>query len=364
MGPPRSLAIAIVIPLVIAGAVGVAGSATGAPGTPAQCSFPYTDTDATGTAVTVEREPQRIVTLGPSAAQTMWEIGGAGKVVGVTEHAAYLEGAETRENVSGAGQSFVDIERVVDLEPDLVLAPNIVSNGTVAKLREAGLTVYGFPFQTSLDDIRRKTLRTGRLTGECAGAGETAAWMDAELRTVRDAVEGADRPRVLYVFWEYTGGTGTFAHTVIEAAGGTNVAATANISGYQPINPEIVVAHDPEWIVVNDGATQIPETAAYNNTHAVRNDQIVVLREEYISQPAPRIVRSVTTLTRALHPAAYERAARGTGTSPAGTASPTLDRSPTPGGTPTSTGATAPGFGVGVAVIALLLVAHGWRVGS
>ena len=56
------------------------------------CKFPIREVDASGVVVEIDKEPQRIITLAPSAAQTMWEIGGKDKVVGVTYYARYLKG--------------------------------------------------------------------------------------------------------------------------------------------------------------------------------------------------------------------------------------------------------------------------------
>lgn len=352
----RSKFLATLVIFTVVVGVTLVSSPLVATATTNNCQFPYSTSDATGTDITVEEEPQRIVTLSPSAAQTVWEIGGQDKVVGVSKYAAYLEGAETKTNISGAGQAYVNIELVVSLEPDLVLAPNIVGNETIEKLREAGLTVFKYPFQTSIDDIKQKTRRTGRLIGKCDGAEETVAWMESELETVHEATSGVDRPRVLYVFHGYTAGTGTFIHTIIETAGGRNIAAEVNISGYKPISQEIVVDTDPEWIVVNDGATQVPKTTVYNNTYAVRHDQIVVLKEEYISQPAPRIVLSVIKLTKALHPDAYDAAARETPTETTTVPQPTratpTATTPSPITTTTTT-ETTPGFGHGIALAAI-----------
>lgn len=337
------------------------------------CSFPFSKVDATGTEVTVSAEPERIVTLAPSAAQTVWEVGGREKVVGVSQFAAYLEGADSRANVSGAGQTMVNVEKVVSLEPDLVLAPDIISNETVGKLRDAGLTVYKFRSPESIEGVAAKTRLTGTLTGECEGAAATADEMASRLATVEDAVAGADRPRVLYVFFGYTAGEGTFIDEIITTAGGTNVAAEAGITGFAKISDEVVVEQDPEWILVNDGATSLPANEAYNGTTAVEEDQIVVVREPYISQPAPRMLESVVTLTKALHPEAYERAvneaaATTTATTAAeteATTAATATESNAPettagGGDDGSDGgessAAAPGFGALAALVAVAAV--------
>lgn len=351
----RTLVALVVVLVSIAGPAGASHAAVGASASHADagetCQFPTSATDATGTNVTVTSEPERIVTLAPSAAQTVWEIGGAEKVVGVSQYAAYLDGASSRTNVSGSGSAWVDVETIVSLEPDLVLAPFVVPNETVEKLRRAGVTVYRFRSASTVDEIERKTLRTGELTGECAGARETVDWMEQRLEEVRRATEGTDRPRVLYTFHGYTAGEGTFVDTIITTAGGRNVAAMANVTGFKQLNSEVVVARDPQWILLNDGAVSIPETAAYNGTYAVQHNQTVVVREEYLSQPAPRMVYAITNLTRALYPEAYPQAVNET----AANATSTADATSTAQSESASN--RAPGFGVVAALLALTAAA-------
>lgn len=302
------------------------------------CTYPVTRTDATGTAVTVSSEPQTVVTLSPSAAQTMWDVGGRGKVVGVSQFATYLEGASNRTNVSGAGQTPVNVEAVVSLQPDLVLAPNVIPNESVESLRRAGLTVYRFRAAGSIEDVVEKTRLTGRLTGECEGAAETVASMRERLATVRAAVADEPRPRVLYTFFGFTAGNGTFVHEVITTAGGRNVAAEAGLSGFEELGEEVVVQGDPEWLLLNSDGPQVPRSPAYNSTTAVRQNQTVVVNGDYVSQPGPRIVQPVVTLAKALHPEAYATANATATPTDAGTATPTrMPATSTGTATPTAT---------------------------
>jgi iron complex transport system substrate-binding protein len=308
----------LVVGVLAATAAASAPSADSQPTAQVDCTFPFSVEDATGAEVTVEAEPERVVTLGPASTQTMWEIGSKETVVGVTRYAEYLDGAENRTNVSGAGEQFVSTEEVVGLEPDLVLAENIVPDETVETLRDAGLTVYKFEESTSIESVYEKTERTGRLVGACEGGEETVAWMQERISTIEEAVEGEDRPRVLYVFGGYTAGNGTFVHEIITAAGGTNVAAEAGISGYQQVSEETVVEQDPEWLVLNSDDPSVPDSRAYRETSAVRENRTVVVDANYVSQPAPRIVYPITELAEAFHPGAFENE--------------TLATSPTPGG--------------------------------
>jgi len=156
------------------------------------CSFPYTATDASGQEVTIEQRPERVTTLAPSAAQTMWELDAQSQVVGVTKFALYLDGAESKANVSA--EFGADVEAVIGTNPDLVLAPNVTSPETVRSLRDAGLTVFLFEGSSSIQDVRNKTTRIGRLTGNCE-QGETAA---ERFRDRVDTVERVDYEGYLY----------------------------------------------------------------------------------------------------------------------------------------------------------------------
>lgn len=302
-----SSVVAVMLLLTAGVAPVVASSTTGA--TQANCSFPGSYTDATGTEVTVEEKPERVVTLAPSAAQTMWEIGGKSQVVGVSQYASYLEGADSRTNVSGEGRTPVSVEKVVATEPDLVLAPNIITNETVQRLRDAGLTVYRFEAASDVEDIYAKTIRTGELTGNCEGATETVSWMKDRIETVQEAVENSESPSVFVsIGGGWTAGEGTFINEMLELAGGTNVAVEAGISGYGKISEEVIVDRNPEWIVQVGPFGVYPKTEAYNNTDAVKNDQVITVSEENLSQPAPRVVNAVVELAKAFHPEAFAEA--------------------------------------------------------
>lgn len=358
----RTRAVGLVLIAVVA--AGLAPATAVAQTDSGDCSFPVERTDATGTTITVTAEPDSVVTLNPSAAQTLWEIGAQNKVAGVTKYASNLEGAAAKTNISGSGQT-INNEEVVGLQPDLVIAPNTISNETVETLRNAELTVYRFREAESVEDIKRKTRIIGQLVGECDGARETVDWMESRLSTVDAAIEDADRPAILYSFYGFTAGENTFIDTLIERAGGTNVAAEAGITGYQRVNDEVIVQQDPDWIIRNSDNAAVPDSAAYNTTTAVQNGQVLVVNVNHLNRPAPRVVYAVTAMAEAFHPEAYA-AANATATPTASESSDgTAEVTTTPadggeesGGTETTSStetpsASGPGFGVVAALVAL-----------
>lgn len=274
------------------------------------CTFPRTLRDASGTQVEVTEEPERVVTLGPASAQTMWEFDAQDKVVGVTQFAAYLEGATEKANVSGAGQARVSVERVVAQNPDVVLAENVTSPETVSKLRDAGVTVYYFNNSESIDDVYRKVAVTGQLVGECDAAVDSVRFMKEEMAIVENATADEEPRDFLYALFGYTAGEDTFINSGLTAAGGNNLAVGVvefPASGYAPVNPETVANLSVDWIVYPGTPAAIPQNEAWNQTTAVQEGNVVAVDRNRISQPAPRVVLAVRTLAKTWYPDAYEQ---------------------------------------------------------
>ena len=322
------------------------------------CSFPYTATDATGTEVTIDADPERIVTLNPSAAQTMWELGAADEVVGVSQYASYLDGADAKANVSGP--SGPSVEAVLAADPDLVLVPSSsygAATERTEQLRAQGIPVFVFGEGTSLEFVANKTVLTGRLTGNCAAGVRRAAEMRRSIELMEQVLDGEERPIGLNVFFGYTSGANTFIGDVMETGGLRNGAAEANVSGFQVINDESVVALNPEWIVVPENSP-VPQTTAYNSTTAVQEGNVVVVDTNYLQQPAPRAVIAAETILESVHPEAYKEYQ---------TRQAQSDDEPTPTTapsetvatvTPTSTTSTGtPGLGPMISVVALAAAA-------
>ena len=262
--------------------------------------------------MTIEEPPTRVITLSPSAAQTMWEIGAADRVVGVSQYATYLDGAEDKLNVSGAAGP--NVEKVVGAEPDLVLVPNSThafAPERVQQIRDAGIPVFVFGTGTSLEFVADKTELTGRLVGKCRAGRVRANEMRESIYEIESALEGEPTPVGLNYFYRFTSGENTFIGNVMLAAGLENGAANQGITGFRRINEETVVAMDPAWIVVPSGAS-VPDSAGFQSTTAVRKDQVISVDSNYLQQPAPRVVRAVEAIMQQVHPDAYREYETGT----------------------------------------------------
>ena len=360
--------VAVVLATVAGGGL-VAGSAssdasnsTGA-AVQADCSYPVSVTDTTGTNVTLEERPERIVVLQPSDAQIVWSLNASDRVVGMPQGPAtgYLNDTANVTNVKNQDGS-VDVEQVTNLSADLVLAANVTGSSTIDQLRNTDTPVYHFGLVTSMNETYRNINRTGQLVGNCAAAGETVASMRQRLDRIERAVAGAEEPRVLYAFYGYSAGNNTHVNSMIEAAGGENIVATAGESGYPEISQEIVAANDPQWIVYPSDA-QPPSGAPYNDTTALQQDQVLKVNTNFINQAGPRNVEVVETMAQQFHPEAFDENGEPIVETATPTATETVTETVTDTDATTATEGSGPGFTPAAVAVALVgaLVALGVR---
>ena len=284
---------------------------TTVPPTPtADSPFPLTVTDGVGNTVTIEGEPERIISLAPSHTETLYALGLGDRVVGVTEFCNYPP--EAAENPTVGGFSGVDLEQVVGLDPDLVLASTLHMGDVVPALQEHGIVVFVDAPQSVLD-VLETTSAIGEITGRGEAAEALVGAMQKRIDDVVAIVENAPRPTV---FWElgaelYTVGPGSFINDLISMAGGENVAADAD-SPWPQLTVEAIVLKDPQVVVLADHnygetAEMLMERPGWAEISAVKEGRVIeITDDDIVSRPGPRLVDGLEFLVRELHPDLFE----------------------------------------------------------
>jgi iron complex transport system substrate-binding protein len=279
--------------------------------TPEPVAFPLTITDDMGNEVTIEAEPQRIVSMAPSHTQLLYALGLGDKVVGVTEYCSYPPEAQEKPKVGGF--SDIDLEQAVGLDPDLVLGTSIHAQSVGPALVERGLKVVLINPET-VDDVLEKIVLVGRVTGREEAATALADELRGRIEATMDKAQKAgSKPRV---YWElsndlYTAGPGSFIDDLITRAGGINIAADAK-EQWPQLNLEALILADPEVIVLADHpygetAEKVKARPGWADISAVKNDRIVeVLDDDLVSQPGPRVAEALEFVAKALHPELFE----------------------------------------------------------
>jgi iron complex transport system substrate-binding protein len=271
-------------------------------------AFPVTLTDSEGTEVTIEAEPQRIVSLTPDTTETLFALGVGNRVVAKVEDIANFP-PEAADVPIVATFEGVDVEKIVELEADLVIAAGTgLSQGpAVEQLRRANIPVL-VSYPTTIDSGLESIRRIGRAVG-AAAEGETLA---DSIRTRLDdlaaiAATAAAKPRVFYEISYFNGIFTPPAQSIYGEmfllAGSAPISGDANYS----ISLEELVDADPEVILLGDAAYgESAETVAarpgWDGMTAVKDGRIVPIDDIVVTRPGPRLADGLRALIVAIHP--------------------------------------------------------------
>jgi len=292
-------AIATVLPTI-------APTATPAP------AFPVTLTDDEGTDVTIAAEPKRIVSLTPATTEILFAIGAGDRVVGKVEDVANnMQGfpPEAKDVPIVATFAGVDVEKIVDLTPDLVVSAGtgLTQGDAVTQLRAAGITVFvAYPTTVAKGIAGIEVL--GQAVGKTAEATTVADGVQARIEQLQTlAATAFAKPRVFYEI-DVTGGI--FTPPVASIYGEMFTLANAEMIGgnvsYQ-ISLEELVDADPQVILLGDaayGATAdaVKARAGWGGMTAVKDGAIYPVDDIVITRPGPRIAEGLEALIKAIHP--------------------------------------------------------------
>ena len=270
-------------------------------------------TDESGRRVAVPLNVRRVVSLAPNLTETMYALGLADKLAGDTIYCDTPEAAKEKPHVGAPVNP--NLEAIVALHPDLVLATSINRWETVDALAKLGIAVY-----TTDPHTVTAMLETTTLLGDLLGAHEKAQALIGKLQGQLDATAAALRERplqhVLFVVWEdppISIGQNTFIADALRWAGAESVIVSKE--DWPQVSMEEIVRLRPEYIVLisnhaeggADASMQIRDLrarAAWNELEAVRLGRVVVANEEIV-RPSPGLVGAIVSLARSLHPEVF-----------------------------------------------------------
>jgi len=274
-------------------------------------TFPLTIVDDLGREIEIGKLPQRIISLAPSNTEILFALGLEDKVVGVTQYCNYPEAAKAKPRV--AGYSTPDIEKVVSLEPELVIAESIHEKTALPTLENVGLTVIVMS-ASSLDTVLRDITLVGQITGKSKAAAQLVDDLSGRIEAITAKTEDLtpeERLRVLYVCWHdpiWTLGSETFIDDLIQKAGGANIFAD-DFKKSRVVSLEAVVDRNPQVIIVSSMGTM--GNLVYNSikTHprlsaveATVNGRVYLIDGDLIERPGPRIADGLEQVAKFIHP--------------------------------------------------------------
>jgi iron complex transport system substrate-binding protein len=267
--------------------------------------------DDAGNAVALARPAQRIVSLAPHATEILFAAGAGSHVVGVVAPSDWPPAARSVPNVGDA--SALDVERIVALEPDLVVAWPYTMPAQLAALRARGVAIF-VSDPKSIAGIADDVETLGLLAGSEAVAGPAASALRARHEALRTRHAGAQPVSVFYQIWSdpfYTIGGRHLISEAIGLCGGSNVFAALALPAPM-VSVEAVLAAKPEAIVAGSDDGRRPpwldDWKRWRDLPAVRMNNLFVAQGDLLHRPGPRFVDGVEALCAALGAARRHRA--------------------------------------------------------
>jgi iron complex transport system substrate-binding protein len=250
--------------------------------------------DDSGQEVRLKAPAQRIVTLAPHAAESLYAAGAGDKLIGTVEYSDYPPAAKKMPRVGG--YSRIDMEAVAALKPDLVIAWQSGNNMTqVEKLKALGLTVY-VSQPNKMADVADQLERLGQLAGTETVANAAAAAFRKRLETLQAANASKPKVRVFYQIWKaplMTVGGPQIISDAIRLCGGDNV--FGNLGQMAPtVSVEAVLEADPEAIIATGMGDAKPEWLhdwdKWTRMTAVKRGNLFHINPDIMQRHTPRIL--------------------------------------------------------------------------
>jgi iron complex transport system substrate-binding protein len=295
----------VIISLLLAGLIGCNNETEKE--TPAQNEF----TDQAGRVIHLNGVPQKIVSMAPSNTEILFALGLGDEVVGVTDYCDYPPEAKEKTHIGGYWTP--DVETIVSLAPDLVVAQSLHEAEVIPQLEKHGLTAVVLEPKT-IDQV----LDAITLVGEITGKTKEAASLTKEMRTRVDKVTGktkglaeSQRPKVFYLTWHdplITVGHDNLGEDLITKAGGTNI--FHNLEGSPTVSLEDLIQADPDVIIAGIGmgtGADMPlqfarDESRLAGTSARQNNRVYSVSIDLAGRPGPRIVDALELFMAAIHP--------------------------------------------------------------
>ncbi len=296
---------ALLMSMVLLASLGCTAAPRVQPATPDQV------TDQLGRLVAVKEVPQRIISLAPSNTEILFALGLGDRIVAVTKNETYPPEAKQKDTIGGF--STPNIEKILSLSPDLVVAAGLHEKTVIPRLEENGIKVVALNSNT-IDDTLKGIILIGNVTGKSREAATLVAQMNTRIKAVTDKttkLPESGQPSVLYIVWSdplKVAGSGTFHDDLIRKAGGRNVSGT--LSGYPTVSLESVIQANPAVMIAGVGhgnGLDAPMLFAQNeprlrDTSARQLGLVYGADADIAGRAGPRIVDALEEFARFIHP--------------------------------------------------------------
>lgn len=257
-------------------------------------------TDDRGVSLTLPAAPQRIVSLLPSLAETVCELGQCNRLVGVDRYSSYPESLKKLPQVGGGLDP--NIEMIVALKPDVVLMAKSSRAGD--RLAALGIKVFALEPKTHAD-VQRVILKIGQLL-EVPDAQRIWRAIDAGVSAAAQSLPASVRGTRVYFEVNqgpYAAGESSFIGETLTRLGVKNIVPTS-LGPFPKLNPEYIVRANPDLIMIGQrSADGLLTRPGWQSIRALREQRVCIFpaaEADALVRPGPRMAEAARVMARCL----------------------------------------------------------------
>lgn len=248
---------------------------------------------------TIEKEPEKIISMAPDITETIFRLGAGEKIVGRTKFCNY---PKDTEKIVAIGSMFEpDLEKIVSLKPDLVMAATHFKEEHLKKLEEGKISTFAKATPNSIEECYSNILTIGNIVNKNAEARALVSTMREKVNYSKMLTKNLEKPSVYYVVGigdsgEYTYGGDTFFNDLILASGSKN--AAGDVKGFK-FSIEQLIKANPEYLF---GQEYVKDVLAGENYKKLTG-KLTVVEADPFSRPTERAVTvALPILIKTVHP--------------------------------------------------------------
>lgn len=245
----------------------------------------------------------RIVSLAPNITEIIYALNSDQKLIGRSEECNFPEECTKIQNIGSPWKP--DIEKIIMLKPDLVLASSLTDQSSIDVIKKAGIKIERINHEDSIEGVYSTIEEIANLID--SDSEELINDIKSKIGFVEMKLSKVKNKKKAIYLMNWTNGTyysatgGTFIDGIIEKAGLINI---AHNSKYWVVSSELIVRENPDIIFIPKYNGNTPDIKKLKKTRPFKNldSKIVVIDGDSLERQGSRTGISVIELAEAAYP--------------------------------------------------------------
>ena len=271
-----------------------------------QTQYPLTITDDLGNEVTIEKEPQRVLSLSPSNTETLFALGADARPVGRTDYCSYPE--EAQEVPTIGSYASPNTELIISMTPDVIFASDYIDDSIRSQVENAGAKVIVFS-ANDIESVEQNILTAGQVLNLNEEAKEITDGMEADLADLQETLSNREEECSAFIDLGeyYSAGEGSLLGNMLDDIGVENIAADTGETWPQLSVEKIIESNPDVYISFFTAPEDLKKVPGLADLDCIQQDRILYFESlspdsDKIQRAGPRLVEGTRLLAEKIYP--------------------------------------------------------------